>query len=77
MTESTLLLKSSVHVNAPRILKVDKKELYVCVLWRKWNGLLQSRSKDFILKSYSWQLVIHRNIAHKLLLKQTKCFSNL
>ena len=50
----------------------------MCVSFeQKWNALLQRRSKDSILKLYSWQLfIINRNIAHKLQLKQSIAFRN-
>ena len=47
----------------------------MCVSFeKKWNGLLQSRSKDSILKIVLLAFIIHHNIAHKLLLRQAKCF---
>ena len=62
MTKQTYYLKSSVHVNVSLILKID----YV---------LLQRRSKTFHTRIVLVAIIIHHNIAHKLLSKQTKCFS--
>ena len=52
--------------------KLIRKNVMCVSFEKKWNGLLQSRSKDSILKIVLLA-IIHHNIAHKLLLRQTKC----
>ena len=54
-----LLLKNSVHVNLSTILKVGWNDRYVCLSFeQKRKDLLRRVSKDSILQSYSWQLVL-------------------
>ena len=54
-----LLLKNSVHVNLSTISKVGWNDRYVCLSFeQKRKDLLRRVSKDSILQSYSWQLVL-------------------